>query len=451
MIAVRPVGWLWQSWAYNSFGLFVFVVLLSLILWSVTSRRISYTPSKAPTLLLIASAIIRLIATRLDIDFVGAFALAIDIYAIAKILGLDQREHALSATWLAVLFIFCLPLENLLSRTIGFPLQLTSAFGACQFLSVFYSNLVCNGVEITINSIPVLVDLPCSGSRILIQLSILFTIICAVSSPTLQRSFYGAILTLATAWFANSLRIFIIASGLTFELPMMRAPWHDLLGLGVLATASLPLFYWFKTQPLQPDRKFQPTQSNFVSAHFSIVASFVIIAALGLGIDAKPLDISSQSQVPSLPVVLGNHNRLLLPLSQQERNYFSTWGGNAQRARYGDMTLLHVQTQSPLRHLHSPAECLEGAGHKVEFISSTYSPFPTAIYRTTDPQGYEWRVLVSYFTQDKTFNNVSQAVFDSLVNPGQPWTMIQRVFPWDYPTENFEPHIQRVFNLRETP
>ena len=89
----------------------------------------------------------------------------------------DRRVRAVSPFWLAVGFAFALPLERILQRSIGFLLQEVSAQGACGMLSVFFNDVRCAGVRITVDGADVLVDLPCSGARSLIAFAFAFALL----------------------------------------------------------------------------------------------------------------------------------------------------------------------------------------------------------------------------------------------------------------------------------
>jgi len=57
----------------------------------------------------------------------SALALVIDVYALGLLLAVQQRKHPLSPAWCAILFAFSLPIERIIQRVLGFPLQLISA------------------------------------------------------------------------------------------------------------------------------------------------------------------------------------------------------------------------------------------------------------------------------------------------------------------------------------
>ncbi len=101
------------------------------------------------------------------------------------------------------------------------------------------------------------------------------------------------------------------------------------------------------------------------------------------------------------------------------------------------MALTVVQTTSPIRHLHSPSDCLRGLGYAVEFVGSQFDPTPTAIYRATAKDGSAWRVAVTFISdQGSATSNVAEAIWHWLKNPGSEWLSVQRITPWllDDPT-----------------
>jgi hypothetical protein len=84
--------------------------------------------------------------------------------------------------------------------------------------------------------------------------------------------------------------------------------------------------------------------------------------------------------------------------------------------RYG---LLVVSTSAPLRHLHSPEECLAGNGHTVRYLGQTGGVTPSAVYRTTDPQGQSWRITVSFVSERGGWTpHVAEAIWRWLQAPG---------------------------------
>ncbi|HJL72526.1 MAG TPA: hypothetical protein QGI40_01565, partial [Nitrospinaceae bacterium] len=130
---------------------------------------------------------------------------------------------------------------------------------------------------------------------------------------------------------------------------------------------------------------------------------------------------------------IANH----VPLLSQEKAYFTQYGGAAAKATYGDRGLLVVKTSAPLRHLHSPEECLRGLGFSVQYKGVRHATMPTAIYKATAPDGAAYRVAVSFVSsKGHSTSNVSEAVWNWMQQGGI-WYALQRISPWNLEdTEN---------------
>ena len=138
-------------------------------------------------------------------------------------------------------------------------------------------------------------------------------------------------------------------------------------------------------------------------------------------------------------------------LTAKEQAYFPRYGGGAARAAYGPYGLLVVSTSAPLRHLHSPEECLAGSGHTVRYLGQTGGVTPSAVYRSTDPQGQSWRITVSFVSERGEWTpHVAEAIWRWLQAPGTTWRMIQRIAPWQLPetaVEHFDAAVWRALDL----
>jgi hypothetical protein len=125
-----------------------------------------------------------------------------------------------------------------------------------------------------------------------------------------------------------------------------------------------------------------------------------------------------------------------LPLGEQERLYFTRYGGGAQKMRYENradfaLTALLVHTGSPLRHLHGPDRCLLGAGHEVTRLGVWPGAIPTLVYRSVAPDGSAWRVEASFVDDSgRGAASVSQVVWHWLEQPDTAWNLVERISPW---------------------
>lgn len=463
VLAYHPVLWLVQTWtdpSYDSKGFLVFLVCLGLFLWSITSDRVTCRPAdyRKPFFFLGLSAAVRLIGQVLAVNVIGAATLLVDIYALSHLARLQDRARAVSPFWLAVCFGFSLPLERIVQRAGGYGLQHLSADGACLVLGSIFDKVTCHGVRILMGTKDVLVDLPCSGARSALLLLFFYACCAAVARLKADKALLGLVIALASALLANTLRICLLAVGIAFPLgglDVMAQPAHDLIGLVTLGLGSLPILLWtgcyaHKQQLLHPvlDRAHWIVPESVMNDGWWLKApkeplkerkpifpglACILCALMITNLPRQPIDVAHKNIPVSLPHSLAGFTAVRFPLSAREEAYFTQYGGSAKKAAYGDHNLLLVRSSAPLRHLHAPDECLRGLGMSVEYAGAVYDTIPTAIYKATTQEGQSYRIAVTFMTQDGGFmtTNVSEAVWRWMQNPGQVWTAVQRISPWE--------------------
>ncbi|WP_208999764.1 exosortase T [Stappia sediminis] len=453
ILAYAPLAWLMGSWldpSYSSSGTLYLVPIAALLVWSLTSplRQAPSRSRQRALLLLSASAFIRLTSQALAINVVGGFALALDVFALAALLRTDERARPVSPFWLAVLFVFTLPVERIVQRLIGYPLQEISARISCKLLGTFFDDMACEGVRLRLSGQDVLVDLPCSGTNGLMLAIALLTILNALYRPRLIIASIWVGIAFCLSIFGNSFRISLLAAGIAFEdrlngISVMSEPLHDLIGYTTLALSMAPVLMFYKPsaahrRPAEPAMIRLPAS---VTLRNLIALTFLAFAFLIVKLPHRAMDVSKAISPPPLPFSLNGEfgqDEDLLPI---ERSYFAQYGGHAQKRRYGELALTLVHTSSPLRHLHSPEDCLRGLGYRVEFLGTRFSPLPTALYRATSEAGKAWRVAVTFTSSDgNTTHNIAQAIWLWMQKPHTTWTSIQRITPW-----NIEAHQQTAF------
>lgn len=458
VLAFEPMLWLANSWFtrdYDSSGVLVFAVVCALFLRSLTSPLAEHCTANAdlrkqwwPLLLLLASFAVRLASQLLAINVLGALMLAIDVYALGLLLQLGERKRAVDPLWVALLFCFALPLEPLLQRTLGYGLQQLSAFTACGLLSAIHVNAGCEGVRLFIDDIDVLVDLPCSGARLLILMLTGFLVLAAAKPLNWRQGMMGGCFTLVLALLGNTLRIVVLAWGIRYSeitgLNIMLDPWHSLTGLVIAAAALGLVWHWvskqesvtqrYKLQPRKTQRAIAGSPPNgshpTIGLPISVAAALLVGSLWVVSLGAKPLDVSSSVALPELPLSLVGSARTALPLTPQEKHYFASYGGNATRAGYAEHSLLLVTTTSPLRHLHTPDICFGAAGYEVTYTGVDYTGVPAAVYQMRSPHGFDFVVQARFISASGvTAHSVSEVVWHWFSNPGEAWTMVQTVSP----------------------
>ncbi|WP_395646703.1 exosortase T [Terricaulis sp.] len=444
ILAAHPVLWLINTWldpAFDSHGFAYFAVMVVLAGWSFTSplsHGATESDKRVAFGLLAATALVRLAGQVLAIDTIGALALVIDVYALARLAGLHRRVRAVSPFFLAAAFAFALPLERIVQRLIGYGLQDISARGACGVLSAAFGDVQCAGVRISVQGADVLVDLPCSGARAIIVFGFLFTIAAALARPRFGIALLGGALALAAALIGNVIRISLLASGVAIGpdalgFDVMAQPWHDIVDLVALGLVAPIVVLWARHASTRSDVAppvVAPKAARASRPRLWTGAACILIAAAIVTAPRRPIDVVARDISIAAPERIGAYRGAPLPLTARERAYFEQYGGAAVKSAYGPYALMLARTSSPLRHLHAPDECLRGLGYDVTYLGMRYEPAPSAIYRAVAPDGRAYRVEVSFQSSSgHTVASVSEAVWLWLTDRSTVWTAIQRIAP----------------------
>jgi exosortase/archaeosortase family protein len=468
VLGLEPLVWLVGTWtdpAYASNGAMIFFVAAGLAGWSLTSPLAAQADgrSRAGLVLLCCSAGLRLLGQVLAINSIGALCLVLDVLAGGLLLRLDQRRRPVSPVWLAVVFAFSLPLERIVQRTIGYPLQHVSADGACVALRSLFDNVQCMGVRLVVDGRDVLVDLPCSGARTLLLSLLTFAVLAALGRPGLMRTVAGFAVVLLAAFAANVVRISILSIGIAQPdlyggIDVMAAPWHDAIGLAALLLSLLPVIFVLRcgllpndggqylddcrAHPGNPDcirqdgwrlagQKLADCAGPSASRPSLLFAGVLAVAAVIIVVQPqRPLDVARREAALVLPAWISGQAAHDIPLLEREKAYFTRFGGASAKASYGPHGLLVVRTTSPLRHLHAPDECLRGLGFSVRYLGLAQSLVPTAVYVAEAADGATYRVDVTFVSdRGDAVAHVASAVWLWLNGRAKAWRAIQRISP----------------------
>ncbi|XOV84520.1 MAG: exosortase T [bacterium] len=448
VLAFKPLSWLlgtWQNAGYEGVGWIAFALVLALGSWSAMSPLAKQGANIGQTYgLLLVTAVIRLIAQLLDINVIGAFLLAVDVYALANILQLPARRRPVSAFWLAGLFCFSLPVEPIVQRLLGYPLQQISADLACTMLLPFFDELTCSGVRIGISGRDVMVDLPCSGAQLLSTALLVTALVNCLVRPAWRWGLGSVLVSLCAALIFNAVRVALLAAGIAQEdllgFSVMAPLPHTLLGVFVVVLTSGIIVAFSRCcgeAQLSSARVFPLTA--LLQRNPALFATAFLFSALSIGaIQPQPVDKSPSLPPPEMPRVAAGFLRKDAPLTALEQTYFTRYGGSAARASYGPFGLLLVTTASPLRHLHDPTICLRAMNYDVQLLGVDHVQGAT-VYRAVSsapgvqnarPARQSYLVNVTYRSAaGQQALSIAEVIWQWAGNPADVWTMVQRIVP----------------------
>ena len=419
-LAAGPAGWLVQTWGHNTTGWVVALVVVLLAVRSVLSGPSTGSPRGALALLAVAITL-RLFARLLQIEVIGALVLAIDVLALARLLGLGSRPRSVNPLWLAALFCFSLPIEALVVRLLGWPLRMTAASAAAWLLDAEQV-----GTLVRAEGITLAVELPCSGAQGL-ALFVAFTLVLlALRRGPPVKALAAAV---GGALVANILRLMFLHRGLMMHLPVMEEPWHSLIGLVCMAVSVVPLLAMAVGWPDHPRAPVAPADP---------VPLPVVAAVSGVAVMAALLPTPELSTPPlpdvALPASMDAWIGEPLPLLPGEDDFFARTGSTVEKRAYSDplrgpYVVLMARTAQPLR-MHDPTICLTGAGWTLTPVGQRNEPVLSALWHGEAPDGSQHLVAVSFVSADATASSVSEMIWRWLPRPSTPWILVERILPW---------------------
>ena len=466
-LVIDPAMWLVETWedsGYDSAGGHFFAVAVGICVWSLTSPvRDDADPPTVPWEWIGVAAVLRLAGHMLALSYLGALAIPIGVYSLARLAGLHLRRRAVSPCWLAVLVGLTLPVEYVVKRLVGYGLQHLAANGACSLLGVVYDDITCTGLDIALRGHELFIDLSCSGARTLLLYSIVFAGLAAVVRPGARQAAAGFGLALLAGITVNSLRIALLAAGLAHEpslgFDVMEHPWHMGVGLACLPVGLIPLVVWagwvHRTPSAGDDTRSRRAPTTSCGQRAAVIFLSVAVAIAVCFSPQFPLHTADGADAIDLPPHLADHSEQPRTPGPVARRYFERYGGGIAIADYGPHTLVVVETKTPLRHLHSPDQWLGDAGFTVERIGHTPGVIPAATYRVDGPDAPVRRLDVTYISDGgRVATGTAEAIWYWLSAPETTWRAYLRFHPLETPPNRLaavDRQIIRSFQVPDGP
>ena len=278
----------------------------------------------------------------------------------------DQGELPMPLAGLAVAG---LPSLLILDLFLGVPLRLISTVAATALLRVAGLAVVRNGMEISAGGVPVWVDAPCAGVKMLGTGVVLALVLAQIWRLRFWRTVCVCALAVVAVCAANATRVAVLTVFAAVGHPMEG--WaHEVVGclallLALLVVALVPCMGKSRENgtvcSTTPDgnRKFR----------FAAIAAFAVAAALCLvwrSSGRKWSAATGGEPFPGWPKTLDGVPLVEEPQSELEQVFAKDFPGRIGRFQAENRTVILRWTTRVTHRVHGSAYCLRAAGWKIE-------------------------------------------------------------------------------------
>ncbi len=299
----------------------------------------------------------RLLAAKLPMLLLG----------MALILALALGLRLWRLPGLVALFSLALPWVATLQFVLGYPLRVLVAAGAGGLLSIAGVEVRRAGTDLWHRGMPIGVDPPCSGIRMLWFLLFAAAFLAARFRLDWLRTLFALALAGTLALVANMLRatvLFFPEAGLAHWPHWTHEATGLLFFLPCLALLLVVVRRWEKPVSV-------PTRTSSLPVAWPGI-SVLISVALALSWLWRP-PASSATAVSNTTVTWPSHFRdeevVPLPLSVREEHFAANFPGALARFRCGEGELILRRVERATRQLHPASDCFQAAGFSMRRLS----------------------------------------------------------------------------------
>ena len=323
----------------------------------------------------------------LPITLCGAFG----VVGGLPILLPGARDQGMLPAPLAALAVAGMPSLLVADMFLGVPLRLISTVSAATLLRLAGFDVARNGMEIAVGGVPVWVDAPCAGVKMLGAGLVAALVIAQIWRFRFWRTALAAAIAVVAVCAANAARVAVLTLFAAYGRPLGSFA-HEVVGSVALALALLAVVYmprcgfrsfWFRVSgflfrngrersPSAPNGRARSPSApecrvNLIPRFISI-SVFAAAALMCIAFPMPPREADEQAAhgFPGWPVQFEGEAIAEEPLSEFEKGFAKSFPGKIGRFRSGRRIVILRWTTRLTHRVHGAAYCLEATGWKIE-------------------------------------------------------------------------------------
>ena len=282
---------------------------------------------------------------------------------------------------LAGLAVAGLPTLYILDLFLGFPLRAMSTFVATALLRLAGLDVVRNGMKIVVGGVPVWVDAPCAGVKMLGTGVVLALVLAQVWRLRAWRTVGVCSLAVVAVCLSNAARVAVLTVFAAMGRPLGNVA-HEAVGcvallVALLLVACVP--HGGKAQKGVVDVR-TPASRGWMrimamSAFFAIATLCICVecmggrasprAVLGGRASSRAANDESAHLFPGWPETFEGDALVEEPQSEFEQMFAKNFPGRIGRFRAGRRTVILRWTTRPTHRVHGAAYCLRANGWEI--------------------------------------------------------------------------------------
>ena len=318
----------------------------------------------------------------LPITLCGAFGVAGGLPLLLP----GARDQGVLPVPLAGLAVAGLPSLLVADMFLGVPLRLVSTVSAATLLRLAGFDVARNGMEIAVGGVPVWVDAPCAGVKMLGAGLVAAFVIAQIWRFRFWRTALATAITVVAVCAANAARVAVLTLFAAYGRPLGSFA-HEVVGCVALAFALLAVVYMprcgfrvsgflfrngRKRSHSAPNGRARSPSApqcrvNLIPRFISI-SVFAAAALMCIAFPMPPREADEQVArgFPGWPVQFEGEAIAEEPLSELEKGFAKSFPGKIGRFRAGRRIVILRWTTRLTHRVHGAAYCLEATGWKIE-------------------------------------------------------------------------------------